>query len=83
MRTAKANINLDGSIDPLTGTPTIDGNDRSAELSSGGIPSDIVALFTGDTLKRGGIPILRPDLEIGLAPAKTRWRTFWQQDVDE
>ncbi|MEZ5582050.1 MAG: hypothetical protein R3F37_04050 [Candidatus Competibacteraceae bacterium] len=83
LQTGKANLNLDESTDSATGAPTVDGNDLSTTLASGGIPSDIVTLFTGDTLEKGGIPILKPDLDIGIAPAKTRWKTFWYQDVDE
>jgi type IV pilus assembly protein PilY1 len=50
--------------------------DRSVELSSLGIPAEVVSVPPNK--------ILRPDLQIDNVDATTRWRTYWhlQEDAD-
>ncbi len=50
--------------------------DRSVELTSLGIPAEVVSVPPNK--------ILRPDLQIDNVDATTRWRTYWhlQEDAD-
>ncbi len=51
-----------------------DPDDRYDDLSSGGIPAQVVAIPPNR--------ILRPDLQIQPVPVSTRWRTFWYPDEE-
>jgi type IV pilus assembly protein PilY1 len=50
-------------------------SDRSVELSSLGIPAEVVSVPPNK--------ILRPDLQIDTVDVNTRWRTFWYLAEDE
>ena len=79
LQDATAVINYDtsdddpNSLDPDAPTTK---NDRSVELTSLGIPAEVVSVPPNK--------ILRPDLQIDNIDATTRWRTFWylQEDAD-
>jgi type IV pilus assembly protein PilY1 len=79
LQDATAVINYDTSDDdpnsPDPDAPTTK-NDRSVELTSLGIPAEVVSVPPNK--------ILRPDLQIDNIDATTRWRTFWylQEDAD-
>ena len=51
-------------------------SDRSTDLSSAGIPAEVVAIPPNK--------ILRPDLQIDTVDVATRWRTYWflHEDTD-
>jgi len=55
------------------GTPTSKA-DRSVELTSLGIPAEVVSVPPNK--------ILRPDLQIDNVNATTRWRTYWSLEED-
>ena len=63
----------DDNPDDPEGTPTTKA-DRSVELSSLGIPAEVVSVPPNK--------ILRPDLQIDNINATTRWRTFWSLEED-
>jgi len=79
LQDATAVINYDTTDDdpnsPDPDAPTTK-NDRSVELTSLGIPAEVVSVPPNK--------ILRPDLQIDNIDATTRWRTFWylQEDAD-
>jgi len=74
---ATAVINYDTSDDDPTnpGEPSTT-NDRFTDLSSAGIPAEVVSVPPNK--------ILRPDLQVDDVDATTRWRTYWylQEDSD-
>jgi len=49
-------------------------NDRSTDLSSAGIPAEVVSIPPNK--------ILRPDLQIDTVDVATRWRTYWYMQED-
>jgi type IV pilus assembly protein PilY1 len=79
LQDATAVMNYDTTDDdpnsPDPDTPTTK-NDRSVELTSLGIPAEVVSVPPNK--------ILRPDLQIDNIDATTRWRTYWylQEDAD-
>ncbi len=77
LQDATSVVNYDSSDDDPDnpGEPTSK-EDRSVELQSLGIPSEVVSVPPDK--------ILRPDLQIDNIDATTRWRTFWhlQEDSD-
>ena len=76
LQDAKAVINYDTSDDdPDNPDQPTTRNDRSVELSSLGIPAEVVSVPPNK--------ILRPDLQIDSIDATTRWRTFWYLAEDE
>ena len=69
-------INYDSSDDdPNNPDEATSKSDRSVELSSLGIPAEVVSVPPNK--------ILRPDLQIDSVDATTRWRTFWYLAEDE
>ena len=74
---ATAVLNYDTSDDDPTnpGEPSTT-NDRFTDLSSAGIPAEVVSVPPNK--------ILRPDLQVDDVDATTRWRTYWylQEDAD-
>jgi type IV pilus assembly protein PilY1 len=74
---ATAVINYDTSDDDPDnpGEPSTT-NDRFTDLSSAGIPAEVVSVPPNK--------ILRPDLQVDDVDATTRWRTYWylQEDAD-
>jgi type IV pilus assembly protein PilY1 len=76
LQDAKSVINYDTSDDdPNNPDQATTKNDRSVELSSLGIPAEVVSVPPNK--------ILRPDLQIDNIDATTRWRTFWYLTEDE
>jgi type IV pilus assembly protein PilY1 len=76
LQDAKSVINYDTSDDdPNNPDQPTTRNDRSVELSSMGIPAEVVSVPPNK--------ILRPDLQIDNVDATTRWRTFWYLAEDE
>ena len=77
LQDATSVVNYDSSDDDPDnpGEPTSK-EDRSVELESLGIPSEVVSVPPNK--------ILRPDLQIDNIDSTTRWRTFWhlQEDAD-
>jgi len=77
LQDATSVVNYDSTDDDPDnpGEPTSK-EDRSVELTSLGIPAEVVAVPPNK--------ILRPDLQIDNVNATTRWRTFWhmQEDAD-
>jgi type IV pilus assembly protein PilY1 len=77
LQDATAVMNYDTSDDDPTnpGEPST-ADDRFSDLSSGGIPAEVVSLPPNK--------ILRPDLQVDDVDATTRWRTYWylQEDAD-
>ena len=67
-------INYDTSDDDPS-NPDGAKSDRSIELSSLGIPAEVVSVPPNK--------ILRPDLQIDTVDVNTRWRTFWYLAEDE
>ena len=81
LQDASSVINYDSSDDmPTTDDPEGDDatsrSDRSVDLSSAGIPAEVVSIPPNK--------ILRPDLQIDTVDVATRWRTYWylQEDGD-
>jgi type IV pilus assembly protein PilY1 len=69
-------INYDTSDDdPSNPDGATSKSDRSIELSSLGIPAEVVSVPPNK--------ILRPDLQIDTVDVNTRWRTFWYLAEDE
>jgi type IV pilus assembly protein PilY1 len=76
LQDAKSVINYDSSDDDSNNPDQATSkNDRSVELSSLGIPAEVVSVPPNK--------ILRPDLQIDNVDATTRWRTFWYLAEDE
>ncbi|HZL92786.1 MAG TPA: hypothetical protein VFB99_04050, partial [Vicinamibacterales bacterium] len=77
LQDATSVINYDTTDDDLDalGVPTST-SDRSTQLNSPGIPSEVVAVPPN--------MVLRPDLQLEILDVDTRWRTFWylQEDAD-
>jgi type IV pilus assembly protein PilY1 len=81
LQDASSTINYDSSDDgPSEDDPGGDEastkSDRSIELTSAGIPAEVVAIPPNK--------ILRPDLQIDTVDVATRWRTYWflHEDTD-
>lgn len=68
-------LNYNTSDDSSEGSDST--SDRYTELSSAGIPADVVGISMD-----GKAYILPPDLKTREAPAATRWRTFWYEVED-
>jgi type IV pilus assembly protein PilY1 len=76
LQDATSVINYDTSDDdPDNPDQPTTKSDRSVELQSLGIPSEVVSVPPNK--------ILRPDLQIDNVDATTRWRTFWYLAEDE
>ena len=76
LQNATSVMNYDSSDDdPNNPDQPTTKNDRSVELSSLGIPAEVVSVPPNK--------ILRPDLQIDDVNATTRWRTFWYLTEDE
>lgn len=76
LQDARSVINYDTSDDdPNNPDEATTKSDRSMELSSLGIPAEVVSVPPNK--------ILRPDLQIDNIDATTRWRTFWYLAEDE
>ncbi len=76
LQDATSVMNYDSSDDdPNNPDQPTTKNDRSVELSSLGIPAEVVSVPPNK--------ILRPDLQIDDVNATTRWRTFWYLAEDE
>jgi type IV pilus assembly protein PilY1 len=76
LQDATSVINYDTSDDdPDNPDQPTSKSDRSVELQSLGIPSEVVSVPPNK--------ILRPDLQIDNVDATTRWRTFWYLAEDE
>ena len=77
LQDATAVINYDTSDDnpDYPDEPTT-ANDRFTDLTSAGIPAEVVSVPPNK--------ILRPDLQLDDIDATTRWRTYWylQEDAD-
>jgi type IV pilus assembly protein PilY1 len=80
LQTAVAVANNDTTND-TDGGGELQKEDRMDPLSSGGIPSEVVALPVAG-LSGGMLPILRPDLSVDLTVTKMNWKTFWYQSLD-
>ena len=77
LQDAKSVMNYDTTDDdPDNPDQPTSKEDRSVELTSLGIPAEVVSVPPNK--------ILRPDLQIDNVDATTRWRTFWhlQEDAD-
>jgi len=81
LQEAQAVINYDTSDDDSTpdnpdGEQATSKSDRTTELTSAGIPAEVVAIPPNK--------ILRPDLQIDTVDVATRWRTYWflHEDTD-
>jgi len=77
LQDATAVINYDTTDDdPSRPDEPTTKEDRSVELTSLGIPAEVVSVPPNK--------ILRPDLQIDNVDATTRWRTYWylQEDAD-
>ncbi len=77
LQDATAVINYDTSDDnPDYPDEPTSANDRFTDLTSAGIPAEVVSLPPNK--------ILRPDLTVDDIDATTRWRTYWylQEDAD-
>jgi len=76
LQSAKSVINYDTSDDDANNPDeATTRSDRSIELSSLGIPAEVVSVPPNK--------ILRPDLQIDSIDATTRWRTYWYLAEDE
>jgi type IV pilus assembly protein PilY1 len=78
LQDARSVINYDTSDDdPDNPDEPTSKDDRSTDLSSAGIPAEVVSLPPDK--------ILRPDLQIDQINTTTRWRTYWylQEDADQ
>jgi type IV pilus assembly protein PilY1 len=81
LQDASSVINYDSSDDDPSeedpsGEEATSKSDRSVELTSAGIPAEVVAIPPNK--------ILRPDLQIDTVDVATRWRTYWflHEDTD-
>ncbi len=77
LQDASSVINYDTSDDdPDRPDEPTTKNDRSTDLTSAGIPAEVVSIPPNK--------ILRPDLQIDNIESVTRWRTYWylQEDSD-
>jgi len=77
LQDASSVINYDTSDDdPDRPDEPTTKNDRSTDLTSAGIPAEVVSIPPNK--------ILRPDLQIDNIETTTRWRTYWylQEDAD-
>jgi type IV pilus assembly protein PilY1 len=75
LQNAASVVNYDTTDDDLDdpGVPTTT-SDRSTDLNSPGIPSEVVAVPPN--------MVLRPDLQVETLNVDTRWRTFWYLEED-
>lgn len=75
LQDARSVVNYDTSDDdPSRPDEATTKSDRSTDLKSPGIPSEIVSVPPNK--------ILRPDLEVETLNITTRWRTFWYVEED-
>jgi type IV pilus assembly protein PilY1 len=78
LQDAKATRNQNTSTDG-DGGGSLQKEDRTEDLASGGIPSQVVVIPLGD-IQVSGVPLLRPDLRASFVDTNLLWRSFWYQE---